>query len=234
VISEAFPVRGWKYESFDLYNVTQNRPVPGVSACYFSGSAEVTGRIRFLTNEELPRLEAQDVVGRICFVREITGVWVNNSIAEELEKLGAAAVIFISNRVAADTKVVRSPLIQRIATGTVDTEGLYDILKYPEDTYHLVSIAQPFDTFSRNIIARLGSGSKKGVVGAHYDTAPLVQGANDDASSTAIVLEFARLLKDRELPVTLDLCLFSAEEYVVKRGPAGSLAYVNAHKGEDI
>ena len=234
VISEEFPVRGWHYESFDLFNVTQNRPVPGVTACYFSGACNTEGQFLFLEARDIDRLEEIDTRGRLCFVKHTYGVWKNNAIAETLEKQGAAGVIFISTRVAADTKVVRSPFIGSIATGSVDVAGLYDILKYPEDTYRLHAVCNPFDTVSRNVIARLGSGSKKAVIGAHYDTAPLVQGANDDASGTAIVLEFARLLKDRDLPLTLDLALFSAEEYVAVRGPMGSLAYVNTHKQEDI
>ena len=235
VVSEEYPTRGWAYEYFYLYNVTQDRPVPGVSACFFSGSCDVTGQMLFINAEDLDRLETLEVQNRICFIKHVTGpVAVNNAIAEKLEALGATAVFFISSGVAPNTKIVRSPHIQRIVTGTVDMQGLMDVLKYPTDTYHLASKAHPFDTVSRNVIARLGSGEKKAVVGAHYDTAPLVQGANDDASGTAIVLEFARLLKDRQLPITLDLALFSAEEYVVTRGPVGSLAYVNAHKDEDI
>jgi len=235
VLSEEFPVRGWAYESFHLYNITRDRPVPGVSACFFSGSCHVTGQFLFLEKQDLDWLEQLEVKDRLCFVKHVTGpVFFNNSIAEKLESLGAAAVFFISGGVAPNTKIVRSPFIDRIATGTVDIRGLTDILKYPEDTYRLVSNARPFHTVSRNVIARLGSGEKKAVIGAHYDTAPLTQGANDDASGTSIVLEFARLLKDRQLPLTLDLVLFSAEEYVETRGPAGSLAYVKAHKGEDI
>lgn len=235
VISEEFPVRGWEYEYFYLYNITRDHPVPGVSACFFSGSCDVTGSILFLSREDLDRLEQLEVAGRICFVKHVTGpVFFNNEIAEKLEALGAAAVFFISSGVAPNTKIVRSPFIDRIATGTVDIHGLTDILNHPQDTYRLVCKCRAFNTTSRNIIARLGSGERKGVIGAHYDTAPLVQGANDDASGTAIVLEFVRLLKERKLPLTLDLALFSAEEYVEKRGPQGSLAYVKAHKGEDI
>lgn len=235
VLCEEFGVRGWDYEYFQLYNITRDRPVPGVSACFFSGACDITGQLLFLEKEDLSRLEQLEVKGRICFVKHVTGpVFFNNEIAEKLEVLGAAAVFFISGGVAPNTKIVRSPFIERIATGTVDIQGLIDILKYPEDTYRLIARCRAFNTVSRNIIARLGSGERKGVVGAHYDTAPLVQGANDDASGTAIVLEFARLLKERKLPLTLDLVLFSAEEYVEKRGPQGSLAYVNAHRSENI
>lgn len=235
VISEEYPVRGWEYESFELFNVTQNRVVPGTTACFFSGSADVEGRILFLSKADLSHLEDLPVQGRICMIKHIVGpVRPNNALAEKLEALGAAAVIFITERVAPDTKIVRSPLIERIATGCVDMTGLVDILNHEEDIYHLTVKARPFDTTSRNIIARLGSGEAKGVVGAHYDTAPLTQGANDDASGTSIVLEFVRLLKDVELPITLDLVLFSAEEYCLTAWPVGSRAYVEKHKGEDI
>jgi len=41
VLSEEFPVRGWAYESFHLYNITRDRPVPGVSACFFLTEQEI-------------------------------------------------------------------------------------------------------------------------------------------------------------------------------------------------
>lgn len=235
VISEEYPVRGWEYESFEFFNVTQGRPVPGASACYFSGSADVTGQLLFLREKDLNKLDTLPVQNRVCFIKHVTGpVKVNNTIAEKLEALGAAAVIFISDRLAADTKVVRSALIDRIAAGTVDFQGLRDIVNHPEDTYRLTVKARAFDTTSRNVIARIGKGEGKAVIGSHYDTAPLVQGANDDASGTAILMETVRLLKDRELPITLDLVTFSAEEYMLTNWPVGSHAYACKHKDEDI
>ena len=50
------------------------------------------------------------------------------------------------------------------------------------------------------------------VIGAHYDTAPGTAGADDNASGVAVLLELARLLKDRPLPREIRLVAFGTEE----------------------
>jgi len=50
------------------------------------------------------------------------------------------------------------------------------------------------------------------VIGAHYDGAPGVPGANDNASGVAAVLELARLLQGARLERTVRLVLFPNEE----------------------
>src|SRR5215475_12848704 len=54
----------------------------------------------------------------------------------------------------------------------------------------------------RNVIAHLGPETKEMVVvGAHYDTAGPLPGADDNASGVAGLLELARLLGNRQLPM---------------------------------
>ena len=234
VICEEFPSRGWKFESFELYNVTKASPVPGATACFFSGSADWEGKLLFICADQVNALSALDVAGQVCFIKHTGSVLDYNRIAEELEALGALAAIFISNRLAADTKVVRPPKLQRMGVATTDAYGTYFILDNPDDVYRLHIKAHSFDQISRNVVVRLGKGEKKGVIGGHYDTAPLIQGANDNASGTATVLELARLMKDAELDMTLDFVAFSGEEYMEDTHPMGSDAYVKKHRGEDI
>jgi len=50
------------------------------------------------------------------------------------------------------------------------------------------------------------------VVGAHYDTAELAPGANDNGTGVAAVLELARLLRTSKLRKTVRLVLFTNEE----------------------
>ncbi len=234
VICEEFPTRGWKFESFSLYNVTKGQCVPGASACFFSGSVDWEGKLLFISADQVDDLAALKVAGQVCFIKYIHSVHDHNRIAEELESLGAAAAIFVSSGLAADAKVVRSPRLQRIGVATTDAYGTYHILDNPNDTYRLHIKAHSFDQISKNVVVRMGRGEKKGVIGGHYDTAPLVQGANDNASGTATVLELARLMKDKELPMTLDFVAFSGEEYMEKNVPMGSDAYIRQHKEEDI
>ena len=75
-----------------------------------------------------------------------------------------------------------------------------------------------------NIIAKRGQGTPWIIIGSHYDTRPVadrdkdpakmttpIPGANDGASSTAILLELARVLP-RKLDATVWLVFFDAED----------------------
>jgi len=76
------------------------------------------------------------------------------------------------------------------------------------------------------------------IIGAHYDSAGIAPGANDNGSGTAAVLELARLLKD--VPLTdkrLRLVLFVNEEPPYDRTPdMGSWRYAKGleAKGERV
>jgi hypothetical protein len=50
------------------------------------------------------------------------------------------------------------------------------------------------------------------VFSAHMDAVPQAAGADDDASGVAVMLEMARILKDRPMKRTLRLCFFNLEE----------------------
>lgn len=235
VIRESYPVRGWRYRAASFTDLSLGCPVPGFTTCYFSGSCDVTGEL--LVSDNLPD-ESVDVAGRICFIKLLeAGVFRLNCIAEELERRGAAAAIFVSYGhcdVAPSTKRVRSPFIERIATLAVNAEGAFHLAAHPDHTYHLAVDAEPYDTVACNVIGRREGGERKVVFGAHYDAAPLIPGAADDASGTAMLLESARLLADYDGDCTLDFVAFSAEEYIPTLTPPGSGDYVARHKDESI
>lgn len=82
-----------------------------------------------------------------------------------------------------------------------------------------------FDSGSRstNVIAtKPGRTDARLIVGAHYDTTNVGLGASDNASGTAALLALAQVLADRELPFTLVLIAFGAEE----RGMLGAAHYL--------
>ena len=74
------------------------------------------------------------------------------------------------------------------------------------------------------------------VVGAHYDSAGVAPGANDNGTGVAAVLELARLLKDAQLKhKTLRLVLFVNEEPPYDRTPfMGSVRYANMLKEKKV
>ncbi len=64
------------------------------------------------------------------------------------------------------------------------------------------------------------------VLGAHYDTVRGCPGANDNASGVAVLLELARLLRDRPLERTVRFVAFVNEEKPFSRNPtSGSVVY---------
>jgi hypothetical protein len=69
------------------------------------------------------------------------------------------------------------------------------------------------NTEFRNVIASFGpENGKRIIVGAHYDVCREQDGADDNASGVAGVLELARLLKNKALKYRIDLVAYSTEE----------------------
>lgn len=65
----------------------------------------------------------------------------------------------------------------------------------------------------RNVIAEFGPDSEERiVVGAHYDTAGPLPGADDNASGVAGLIELAHLLGRRQPPIRVELVAFTLEE----------------------
>jgi acetylornithine deacetylase/succinyl-diaminopimelate desuccinylase-like protein len=77
-------------------------------------------------------------------------------------------------------------------------------------------------TKGENIIVRAGAGTKRIVVGAHYDAFADSPGANDNASGVAILLSLIQQLQDTEWNYAVDFCFFDQEE----TGLLGSYYYV--------
>ena len=80
----------------------------------------------------------------------------------------------------------------------------------------------------RNVIAHFGPETEERiVVGAHYDTAGELAGADDNASGVAGLIELARLLNGQQLKVRVELVAFSTEEPPYF-GTTGMGSYVHA------
>jgi Peptidase family M28 len=88
----------------------------------------------------------------------------------------------------------------------------------------LSPVEQPFEAQTPlglmkmvNISVRLpGKRPERVIIGGHYDTKLFREfrfvGASDGGSSAAMLLELARVLKDREPPLTIELVFFDGEE----------------------
>ena len=240
VSREPFPTTGWRFGSMLFEDLDGGAaPVPTALPCFFSRSAEVVDMPVWITEESAAKLTREQVAGKLCiadYFSEAGAIQGRNGLAELLDRLGAAAAVFISDSayhttVAASTKIQRSPNLKNLGTAVVAEEGAYYLARNRKHRYHLAIDADTFPATSYNIVAvRPGTGAKRAVFGAHYDAAPLTQAAVDNASGVAALLELARLMKD-ELPEwTLEFAAFDAEEYCITPGfPAGSEAYTRMH-----
>ena len=68
---------------------------------------------------------------------------------------------------------------------------------------------------ARNVVLKVPSDSSVGrvvVLGAHYDTTPGTQGANDNGSGVAALMTIIREIADEDFPFDLWIVLFGAEE----------------------
>jgi Zn-dependent M28 family amino/carboxypeptidase len=88
----------------------------------------------------------------------------------------------------------------------------------------------------RNVIARFGPDtSERIVVGAHYDSAGPLPGADDNASGVAGLLELARLLGSQPPQMRVELVAFSTEEPPYFRSTAmGSSVHAISLKNENV
>ncbi len=78
-----------------------------------------------------------------------------------------------------------------------------------------VKFSLPNGRTSQNVIAELpGTGSRRVILGGHYDTKKPSPGANDNTSGSAALLAIAAELKDEPLPPTIVFVWFGTEEMI--------------------
>lgn len=119
-------------------------------------------------------------------------------------------------------------------------EYIYNSLKQTSDICRVqrFTVYDSVHNVSRdmfNIISSYYPRSKKRIMlCAHWDSRPIsdmepdsskrnlpILGANDGASGVAVLLEMARILKDHQPPVGVDIVLFDGEDYGTKEWPGG-------------
>ena len=161
------------------------------------------------------------------------------ALANELAAAGAAAMLIPSDK--------PNRMVYTSAFGFYPRGPLPVISVAKEDALFLrrllakgpvrvaFDIQNSFDTSpakDRNVIADLPGANPDEIVliGAHFDSWDPAQGANDDGSGVAAVLEAARVLKSLGLKPrrTIRFAFFSGEEEAL----LGSRAYVLAHQSE--
>jgi Zn-dependent M28 family amino/carboxypeptidase len=88
----------------------------------------------------------------------------------------------------------------------------------------------------RNVIAQFGpENGERIIIGAHYDTAGPLPGADDNASGVAGLIELAQLLSKQQLQTRVDLVAFTLEEppYFGTNG-MGSAVHADSLRKENV
>ena len=238
---EEYAVRGWDFRSFCFYDVTAGKDVPFAACQYFSGSIDFEGSLTVITPDMIPDIESIDVKDKVLFITDNKlGIFEKCDFVERLEARGCIGVVFAqitSSTGYAANKYCRSPYINTIAVAAVGPAGALYLSANIKHTFRLKIDATPYDTVTDNVIGYVEGDDKKIVFGGHCDSSPLTEGAGDDVSGVAMVLEMARLLKGKNCGHTLEFVAFSAEEYCERppaHGAKGSNSYMEIHNGEDI
>lgn len=214
----------------------------GAYGQYFTGYSEVTGNLvdcnLGLLTSEFP----DEVRGNIALIKRgsaygITGYF--SLKAKMAQDAGAAAVIIYStdNSPFGPTMQTEHINIPVVMISKNDGEALLAQVKAAasegESVQATVNV-ELLDVYSQNVIAVKEPTNKKksGIVyvTAHYDSVPGAPGANDNASGTAMMLEYARILKSLPTDKEVRFIACGAEEV----GLEGSFYYVENLSQEEI
>jgi len=151
---------------------------------------------------------------RLCILLSITLLASSFVIAQmPLEDELYASVLGIEGKTHLERGQFIKEQLHKMGVGYV-TAPFKDISRVKKDTIIIKG---------ENIIVRLGQGTKRIVVGAHYDAFKDSPGANDNGSGVAVVLALIQHMQNIEWNYSVDFCFFDQEEAKL----TGSMYYIN-------
>ncbi len=192
---------------------------------------EVEGTLAYAGQGTEEDFSGVDFSGRIVLIETGGGVTLREKVEGAAES-GAEAVVLFSDGVIWD-RIFEETSIPAIAVGPETGAGLARVVRGGAEVGARVNKEAIELQPSRNVIAELNNDIEDDeavVVGAHYDTTPDTQGANDNGSGVAVALTIAEELAEDELPFDLRFVMFGAEE----TGLNGSFAYVGGLEDEEL
>lgn len=232
---QAFPVLGFslveaRLETLDAHHgaipcepfyLSQDTPAGGVEGeLLFVGAAEVENIV-------------PEISGRIVLV--LGDLW--GQAYDRAMRFGPRGIIRVGSRLAVPAARSKQLPEVRSRVGAVPelqishADGLY-LLQRGVRRVRMVVRTQESEDSSQNVIGDLvGSVYPEEivVVCGHYDSALGIQGASDNAGGTAVMLELARVFKQRGTWRTMRFVAFGAEEL----GLRGSIHYVQQLEAAD-
>ena len=178
-----------------------------------TGMGDVGGPIIFVQKafeEDIPETGLTDFVALI----ERGQITFQQKVAQVAEAGAVAAVVFNNEPGGFRGALADISQIPAVSITREDGLELLDILDAGEEIIADIFV-QTESIPSQNVIAdKPGTEPDGGVViiGAHYDTVPDTQAANDNSTGVTSLVLMARELQDREFPFTLRFVFFGVEE----------------------
>jgi aminopeptidase YwaD len=225
---QSFPVQTYddRGSQIDVTSATPSVHMAAATLTYSMGG-QVEAPLVAAGQGQASDLASVDVRGKIALVQRGT-LRFSDKVANAAAA-GAVGVVVYNDAAGSIQGSLVAPEAVPAATISGDSgQQLLDLLAAGPVTLRLAVDAATEQRSATNVVAELpASRPDAGVVvfGAHLDTVPAGPGANDNGSGSAVVLELAHQLAQRnpaERTVTVRFALFGAEEL----GLFGSRFYV--------
>jgi len=220
---QEFSFEQWLNISTRVEIVAPEKRALNARPIFYSPSATVEGELVAVDNigaaDDFARA---NVAGKIALVQRGTIPFAEKT--RNAASAGARAVIIYNNAPGGYGGTLGEPSkIPALALSGDDGKQLLAQLSQSKITLAIASDTRIEKKTARNIIAtKRGARDHVIVLGGHYDSVEEGQGANDNGSGIAVLLELARGLATRQTQNTLRLIAFDAEEL----GLYGSRHYV--------
>ena len=195
-----------------------------------TGLGTVTGILKHVGLARAEDIPEVGLSGRIALIQR--GEILFEEKVSRVIDAGAIAAVIYNNAPRNFAGVLKSKAsIPAISISQGDGERLLGMM---ESINLTATVSLEMQTYhSRNVVAeRPGTSTSGGVLvlGAHYDTVPNTQGANDNGSGVATLIVLAEQLSHVSLPFQLRFVLFGSEEV----GLFGSKYHIDSLSEEQI
>ena len=197
----------------------------------FSGEGRVSGALAYVGLARAADVELVDLDGKIALIKRGT-IRFNEKVRRVASAGAIAAVIYNSSPDLFGGTLQALAEIPAVAISGTDGQAVQSALSEGEVR---ASVSVETEVYrSRNVVAEMSpstgtapdpnnAAERVVVLGAHFDTVPNTQGANDNGSGVATLLTVAREAVGRNYPFSLRFIAFGSEEV----GLFGSRHYVD-------
>ena len=205
------------------------RSVPGFPMT-LSATGTVSGSLVDVGRAFEGDLPPEAVEGKIALIER--GTITFEEKVSRVTEAGAIAAVVYNNRPGGFGGLLTSQA--RIPAVSVSQESGVALKEMMADAEASATVTVAYETHhSRTVISEMPGPADDGrvvVLGAHYDTVPDTQGANDNGSGVATLMAVARELSGKQFPFTIRFVAFGAEEV----GLFGSTHYVGSLSEEEL